>query len=48
MALSGGKNSPGDGHKSGGGPAPAGIGSKPVNSCSRCGAMYTGNSHTCH
>jgi hypothetical protein len=21
---------------------------QPINSCPKCGAMYTGNSHTCH
>jgi hypothetical protein len=47
MALGGGKDSGGD-SRTGGGPLPAGNGSKPVNSCTKCGAMYTGNSHTCH
>jgi hypothetical protein len=32
--------------RSGGGPAPAGNGSKPVHSCD-CGAMFTGGKHVC-
>ena len=32
--------------RSGGGPAPAGNGSRPIHSCP-CGAMYSGGSHAC-
>lgn len=32
--------------RSSGGPAPAGIDSKPIHSCP-CGAMYSGGSHAC-
>jgi hypothetical protein len=32
---------------SGGGPTPTGNGSKPIQSCEACGAMYSGGTHTC-
>ena len=33
--------------RSGGGPAPQGNGSRPVHSCQRCGAMWSGGGHSC-
>lgn len=47
MARSGGKNSAGDNHSSGGALPGTDRPGKPINSCDKCGEMYTGNSHTC-
>jgi len=49
MSLLGGRNSPGDGHQAGGGPPPAGNGSKPVDTCGNCQEMTSGGlgSHVC-
>jgi hypothetical protein len=33
--------------RSGGGPTPTGNGSQPIHDCTKCGAMYSGGSHTC-
>jgi hypothetical protein len=33
--------------RSGGGPPPAGNGSRPVHDCAACGAQYTGGTHRC-
>lgn len=48
MALSGGKNSAGTSTGSGGPLPGTDAPAKPINSCAKCGAMYTGDIHTCH